>query len=139
MDHIIIISNTFSVQFFVWQICTTAAHYIIHCLRLNNNDNQMDIVYMDFKKMFDSVPHDKLLVKLKSTGIHRNLLSWFKFYEDNLCGYNSFSKFCNVLSVVETLTHQFYFAWLVQPWNSLLAISINLPLHIIKSNLIEHF
>ena len=37
---------------------------------------QIDIVYLDFKKAFDSVPHQRLLVKLKSYGILGNVYKW---------------------------------------------------------------
>ena len=40
----------------------------------------MHVVYMDFRKAFDSVPHNKLLIKLKSIGIHGRLFSWFQYY-----------------------------------------------------------
>jgi ribonucleases P/MRP protein subunit RPP40 len=36
----------------------------------------VDIVYLDFKKAFDSVPHKRLLKKLSSYGISGTLLDW---------------------------------------------------------------
>ena len=42
----------------------------------------VDILYMDFKKAFDSVPHQRLLKKLKSHGISGKLLDWI---EEWLC------------------------------------------------------
>ena len=35
---------------------------------------------MDFRKAFDSVPHNKLLIKLQSIGIHGRLFLWFQYY-----------------------------------------------------------
>ena len=43
----------------------------------------IDILYLDFKKAFDSVPHKRLLRKLESYGIRGRLLSWI---EDFLYG-----------------------------------------------------
>jgi len=44
---------------------------ISHCLLL------------DFAKAFDSVPHQYLLLKLESLGIHGDLLKWLNYYLTN--------------------------------------------------------
>ena len=36
----------------------------------------VDIIYLDFKKAFDSVSHKKLLAKLLNYGIHTNTIGW---------------------------------------------------------------
>lgn len=38
----------------------------------------VDIIYLDFQKAFDKVPHKRLLHKLHSHGIKGNILSWLK-------------------------------------------------------------
>ena len=48
-----------------------------------NTDHQTDVIYFDFKKAFDSVPHNELLFKLKSMGISGGLWLWFKSYLSN--------------------------------------------------------
>ena len=40
----------------------------------------MDIMYLDFKKAFDTVPHHKLLLKLGKMGITGRLWKWFRAY-----------------------------------------------------------
>ena len=42
-----------------------------------------DVVYLDFRKGFDSVDHNILLSKLQSMGIVGQLLNWFVTYLDN--------------------------------------------------------
>ena len=39
-----------------------------------------DVVYLDFRKAFDSVDHNILLSKLQSMGIVGQLLNWFVAY-----------------------------------------------------------
>ena len=39
-----------------------------------------DVIYLDFSKAFDSVPHGRLLEKLKSYGVVGNLLNWIKSF-----------------------------------------------------------
>ena len=43
-----------------------------------DNKESFDVVYLDFRKAFDSVPHKRLLLKLQSYGIKGNLLEWIK-------------------------------------------------------------
>ena len=45
-----------------------------------DNRNQVDVLYLDFRKAFDSVPHQELLYKLWQMGITGSLWSWFKCY-----------------------------------------------------------
>ena len=40
----------------------------------------VDVVYLDFKKAFDTVPHNELLLKLWKLGITGPLWSWFQAY-----------------------------------------------------------
>ena len=45
-----------------------------------DNNAQVDTVYLDFRKAFDSVPHRRLLKKLAGYGIKGNLLEWLKTF-----------------------------------------------------------
>ena len=41
-----------------------------------DNDNCVDAAYMDFRKAFDTVPHQRLITKLKSYNIKGPILNW---------------------------------------------------------------
>ena len=38
----------------------------------------VDIIYLDFKKAFDKVPHQRLLLKLKAHGIGNGMINWIE-------------------------------------------------------------
>ena len=40
------------------------------------NGEPVDVIYLDFRKAFDSVPHQRLINKLRSYGLGQNLTSW---------------------------------------------------------------
>ena len=48
-----------------------------------NKSTPTDVVFLDFTKAFDSVPHERLLLKLKGYGIEGNLLHWFRNFLTN--------------------------------------------------------
>ena len=43
-----------------------------------DENKQIDNVYLDIKKAFDTIPHERLLLKLEKYGIDGELLSWVK-------------------------------------------------------------
>ena len=57
----------------------------------------IDVVYLDFMKAFDTVPHTRLIGKLKSYGIEYYTLRWIQaFLSDHVNGINS--EWSNVTS-----------------------------------------
>ena len=64
--------------------CVTQLLNVFHDLgRALDSGNEIDLLYLDFAKAFDSVSHSKLLFKLKSFGISSQLLNWFAYYLHN--------------------------------------------------------
>ena len=45
--------------------------------------NAVDIIFLDFQKAFDKVPHKRLLLKLESLGIVGNVLDWIREWLKN--------------------------------------------------------
>ena len=61
--------------------CTTQMVYVLHDLgKVLDCSGQIDVLYLDFSKAFDSVPHNLLLYRLNQYGINRSLLNWFSSY-----------------------------------------------------------
>lgn len=48
-----------------------------------NRRLSVDVIYIDFRKAFDSVSHPKLITKLNSVGISGNLLNWITAFLTN--------------------------------------------------------
>ena len=48
-----------------------------------------DVIYFDFSKAFDSVPHVRLINKLKAYGVDGPLLKWFESFswQKTMCSY----------------------------------------------------
>jgi Reverse transcriptase (RNA-dependent DNA polymerase)/Endonuclease-reverse transcriptase len=47
-----------------------------------DNGDSVDVVYLDFAKAFDTVPHERLKKKLKAHGIRGTLLNWIAAWLD---------------------------------------------------------
>ena len=48
-----------------------------------DNKNNIDIIYLNFQKAFDTVPHQRLLKKLKGYGIQGKVLCWIESFLKN--------------------------------------------------------
>ena len=38
----------------------------------------VDVIYLDFQKSFDKVPHQRLILKLKSHGMGNSIINWIE-------------------------------------------------------------
>ena len=47
---------------------------------IHNSNSRVDVIYMDFRKAFDSVPHVELLLKFWKIGFVGSIWMWFKAY-----------------------------------------------------------
>ena len=46
--------------------------------KLVDDGSPVDVVYLDFQKAFEKVPHQRLLVKLKAHGIGNDVINWIE-------------------------------------------------------------
>ena len=53
-------------------------HYLDKCVESVAQGRVVDVIYFDFQKAFDMVPHKKLLSKINSFGIRGKLLRWIE-------------------------------------------------------------
>ena len=61
--------------------CTTQMVEVLdYFSKILDNAGQVDVLYLDYSKAFDSVPHSLLIHKLKNFGINSNLLKWIRSY-----------------------------------------------------------
>ena len=51
------------------------------------NGKFSDCIYLDYQKAFDTVPHQRLLSKMKSYNINSNIIEWTKHYLSNRTQY----------------------------------------------------
>ena len=64
--------------FIAGRSCTANLLSTLNEARPLDEREPVDAVYLDFAKAFDSVPHERLLRKLKSLGIESNVLNWIR-------------------------------------------------------------
>ena len=57
---------------------TTLLSYLNKCIGTIASGGVVDTIYFNFAKAFNSVPHERLLGKLKSYGINGKILEWIK-------------------------------------------------------------
>nr|VZI11078.1 unnamed protein product [Spirometra erinaceieuropaei] len=61
---------------------------------------EVDVVYIDFRKAFDTVPHQRLLHKLSDMGIRGDLLNWIRAFlvgrKQRVCIGDDMSEWVNV-------------------------------------------
>ena len=43
-----------------------------------DDGSAVDVIYLDFQKAFDKVPHQRLILKLKSHGMGNSIISWIE-------------------------------------------------------------
>nr|VZI22332.1 unnamed protein product [Spirometra erinaceieuropaei] len=61
--------------------CVTNLLYCLeHWTRAVDRGDMMHVIYIDFKKAFDSVPHHRLLYKLSRAGVRGKLLMWIRSF-----------------------------------------------------------
>lgn len=59
---------------------TNLVPYVQNLTECLDRRTQVDAVYTDFSKVFDTVHHNTLAVKLENFGVHGCLLRWIKSY-----------------------------------------------------------
>ena len=59
---------------------TQLLRYLDSCVETMANGGVTDTIYLDFAKAFDTVPHRRLLAKLKSYGVDGNILDWVEAF-----------------------------------------------------------
>ena len=43
-----------------------------------DDGSTVDVIYLDFQKAFDKVPHQRLILKLKSHGMGNSIVNWIE-------------------------------------------------------------
>ena len=66
-----------------------------------DESKDIDVIYLDFKKAFDSIPHERLLLKMEGYGITGNILKWVR---DFLKGRNQRVRVGNDMSSKSNVT-----------------------------------
>ena len=86
MNHLLAnnLLSDYQFGFIPGRSCTTQLLYVLDYFtqHLDQGDS-VDVIYLDFQKAFDSVPHQRLIQKLSSFGVHGKNLQWIKDFLSN--------------------------------------------------------
>ena len=78
--------------------------YLLINTLYGDNNKAVDLVYLDFQKAFDKVPHERLLIKVNAHGIQgdaaRWIRNWLAGHRQRVCINQSFSNWASVTSGV---------------------------------------
>ena len=55
-----------------------SGQYVVFWKKWIDEGSPVDIIYLDFQKAFDKVPHQRLLLKLKAHGIGDGIIDWIE-------------------------------------------------------------
>ena len=75
---------------------------VANVLLVISQKDQLDLLFLDFKKAFDNVPHKRLLLKLSKYGISGKVLDWIEAFltkrRDRAVLGESISEWKNIIS-----------------------------------------
>ena len=57
---------------------TNLLDFMEHISKWADDGSPVDVIYLDFQKAFDKVPHQRLLIKLKYHGIGESVVNWVR-------------------------------------------------------------
>lgn len=63
--------------------CTNLIEFMDPITQAMEDNLPVDIIFLDMKKAFDSVPHNRLCLKLKSYGFNKKAVRWCKNFVSN--------------------------------------------------------
>ena len=55
-------------------------HLLNKLTEVLDSGGEVDMIYMDFRKAFDSVPHERLMAKLEGYSVRDPILSWIRSF-----------------------------------------------------------
>ena len=75
--------NAYQHGFLKARSCITNSYVQLLCFleeitKWVDDRSPVDVVYLDFQKAFDKVPHKRLLLKLKAHGIGNDVINWIE-------------------------------------------------------------
>ena len=55
---------------------TNLLYFLEEIMKWVDDGSPVDVIYLDFQKAFDKVPHQRVIRKLKSHGMGNNIINW---------------------------------------------------------------